>query len=124
MRMTMNPLPETRSETKIIQEFDSQGETSLTLRPKYVPLSFRHQYAELVLAGLHKESNLARQSPPGSKEAPNAVPRYLLVLPENYTNFFEKQQSIQPNFRKMCRFSSCKSNFSGQLWVCRPSAFE
>ena len=40
------------------------------LRPKCISLSFRHQYAEPVLAGLHKESNLAGQSFPGSKEAP------------------------------------------------------
>ena len=30
--MMMNPLSETPDETKIIQEFDSQEETSLTLR--------------------------------------------------------------------------------------------
>jgi len=31
-KMMMNPLSETPDETKIIQEFDSQEETSLTLR--------------------------------------------------------------------------------------------
>ena len=65
------------------------------LRPKCISLSFRHQYAEPVLAGLHKESNLAGQSFPGSKEAPNAVPRCLLCSTKELHNIF-REATINP----------------------------
>lgn len=70
---------------------EDKPDTQIMLKSKCISLSFRNQYSGLFLAGLHKESNLARQLPSGSKEAPNAVPKCLFYPTRELHSLFGEE---------------------------------